>query len=71
MPMTGLMLRGTHDLIPVIPTDLLQGISSDVNHAHFVISAKPVVVHHPNLEAHVANVEARHVKLERLVVYRD
>ena len=71
MPMTRLVFRGTDYLHPVFTTDFLGGICPDVNHAHLVVPAKPVVVHDPYLEADVADVEAGHVKLERLVVDRD
>ena len=71
MPVTGLVLRGTDNLHPVITTHFLGGICPDVNHAHLVVPAKPVVVHDPYLEADIADVETGHVKLERLVVDRD
>ena len=71
VPVAGLMLWGTHYLQPVVPPNFLGGIGPDVDHAHLVIPAEPVVVHDPYLQTHTADVQPGHVKLERLVVDRD
>lgn len=68
VPMACLVFRGTQNLEPVATPDFLRRISSDIDHTHLVISAKPVIIHDPDLETDLFDVHSRNVKLERLVV---